>query len=355
MIPSSAAEFGIIAITQGDPVGVGPEVAIKGFAASPTPKRLHIGDPDIYGYTARRLGMMLTIRTVTNPEEALELPREVFAVLPPEATSKDHSCGPGLQFGKPDPAQADVTVASISLACRLAMAGEVKAIVTPPINKSVLHAAGHDFPGHTEMLAQYAGVGRQVMMLATEGLRVVPATIHQAISQVPSTLTSELLEGVIRTTWQAMIRDFGIKRPRITVTGLNPHAGEAGAFGREEIELITPVCQRLHDELDGAVRGPLPADTQFHPEARDRYDVIICMYHDQALIPLKMLGFGRAVNITLGLPFVRTSVDHGTAYDIAGTGIADAASFIKAVQLAEEIAENRRLHGGEHSGQQNKR
>jgi 4-hydroxythreonine-4-phosphate dehydrogenase len=337
------AESRMIAITQGDPVGIGPEVTLKSFA--PTPRRIHIGEPALYEYTARFLGINLPIRTVTTLAEAEELPPDIFAVLPPLALPPGQTSTP-LQFGTPDPAQATTTIQSIRLACQLAMEGKVKAIVTPPINKSVIHEAGYNFPGHTEMLAEYAGVKHPVMMLAASGLRVVPATIHQALSEVSKSLTKELLEQIICTTWRAMQVDFGLMQPRITVTGLNPHAGEAGAFGREELETIAPICQQLNSELAGEIRGPLPADTLFHEQARAEYDVIICMYHDQALIPLKMLGFGKAVNLTLGLPFVRTSVDHGTAYNIAGKGIADPTSFKEAVQLAELLVKNRQKFSG---------
>jgi 4-hydroxythreonine-4-phosphate dehydrogenase len=322
----------MIAVTQGDPAGIGPEVTLKGF--SPSPRRIHIGEPVLYRNTARLLGITQPIQAVSNLDQARNLDPNIFAVLPPtnRPAKVDHS-----------PARGAVsTVLSIRLATQFAMEKQVDAVVTPPINKAVLHASGYKFPGHTEMLAELTGVTHPVMMLATEGLKVVPATIHQALSEVPKSLTSELLEQIIRKTWQAMRSDFGLAKPRITVTGLNPHAGEAGAFGREELTLIAPLCQRLNQELDGEIQGPLPADSLFHEKARRGYDVIICMYHDQALIPLKMLGFGKAVNLTLGLPIIRTSVDHGTAYDIFGKGIADPSSFQEAIRLAELIGKNRR-------------
>ncbi|MBF0358764.1 MAG: 4-hydroxythreonine-4-phosphate dehydrogenase PdxA [Magnetococcales bacterium] len=319
----------MIAITQGDPHGVGPEVTIKGF--SPTPRRIHIGESALYKKCAKSLGYSIPMQEVSTVKEAEALPADVFAILPPPAKS---SSSP---FAK----DAITTIQSISFACQLAVTGQVQAMVTPPINKAVIHKAGYNFPGHTEMLAEYTKTEHPVMMLATKGLKVVPATIHQALSEVSKTLTSELLEQIIRTTATAMQRDFAIAKPRITVTGLNPHAGEDGAFGLEELEVIAPLCQRLNLELTGEIRGPLPADSLFHSEARKQYDVVICMYHDQALIPLKMLGFGKAVNITLGLPIVRTSVDHGTAYDIAGKGIADPTSFKEAIRLAGLIVNNR--------------
>ncbi|MBF0454921.1 MAG: 4-hydroxythreonine-4-phosphate dehydrogenase PdxA [Magnetococcales bacterium] len=328
----------MIAITQGDPAGVGLEVALKGF--SPFPRRIHLGQTALYRETARMLGISQTIQEVSSLAEGEELSAEIFAVLPPPDPSPA-DLSPLITFGRPTPEQAKGTVDSIRFACQLAMAGEVEGVVTPPINKGVLHAAGYTYPGHTEMLAEFTGGSHPVMMLATQGLRVVPATIHQALAEVPHTLTQTLLEQVILITWQAMRRDFALQAPRITVTGLNPHAGEGGAFGQEDREMIAPVCQRLNAKLAGTIRGPLPADSLFHPQAREQYDVVICMYHDQALIPIKMLGFGRAVNLTLGLPIVRTSVDHGTAYDIAGQGIADPTSYQEAISVAGQIIKNR--------------
>ena len=326
----------MIAVTMGDPAGIGPEVTLKGFTE--VPRRVHVGDPEVYQRIAVRLGLDIIFREVASPEEVLTLSPRHFAILPTINRA-------GLQvhrpFGYPDPIHAAATVESIKTACHLAMERRVLAIVTPPINKAVLHAAGFDFPGHTELLAQCAGVDRPVMMLAGEGLRVVPATIHQSLLSVASTLTSKFLRLTIQTTYDALRRDFALSKPRIVVTGLNPHAGEDGAFGREEMDIIAPLCQKLAELWPGAIRGPLAADSVFHPEARKTYDAVICMYHDQALIPLKMLAFGRAVNITLGLPVVRTSVDHGTAYPIAGQGVADPGSFMSAVKMAVLLAQNR--------------
>lgn len=334
----------MIAITQGDPAGIGPEITLKGF--SPRPRRLHIGLPDVYRETARWLGLPLTMQVVSTPEEALSLPPDQFVILPPpllkHGTFSPSSTNAPTEDDKIHDA-ARATVQSIRYSCQLALERRVDGIVTPPIHKASLHAAGYRFPGHTEMFAYYTGVQHPVMMLATPGLRVVPATIHMALSEVPHTLTESLLEQIVLTTHTALKKDFGLENPRITVTGLNPHAGEEGAFGREEQEMILPLCHRLNRVLDGAIRGPLPADSLFHPEARKHYDAVICMYHDQALIPLKMLGFGRAVNLTLGLPIVRTSVDHGTAYNIAKRGIADPSSFIEAVRMAESILQHRAL------------
>jgi 4-hydroxythreonine-4-phosphate dehydrogenase len=232
-------------------------------------------------------------------------------------------------------------VAAIDRAVALVQAGAAAAVVTNPINKKALKdGAGFAFPGHTEYLAHLGGVERPVMMLVSPELRVVPVTIHIALAAVPGALTAALIEETARITAQALIDDFGIARPRLAVAGLNPHAGEQGAMGREEIEVIAPALERLRAEgLE--ISGPLPADTMFHAEARARYDVALTMYHDQGLIPLKALDFARGVNVTLGLPFIRTSPDHGTAYDIAGTGRADPTSLIEALNLAAAMAARR--------------
>ena len=229
-------------------------------------------------------------------------------------------------------------VAAITRAVRLVQSGRAGAVCTAPINKKALKdGVGFAFPGHTEFLAHLAGVGRVVMLLACPGLRVVPATIHIPLSEVPGALTEALLEETIRITRAGLVRDFGIAHPRIAVAGLNPHAGEGGAMGWEEERMIRPLLQRLKAEgLE--VTGPWPADTMFHAGARAGYDVAICAYHDQALIPIKTIDFAGGVNVTLGLPFVRTSPDHGTAYDIAGRGVADPSSLIAALRMAHQMA-----------------
>ncbi|MEM6745221.1 MAG: 4-hydroxythreonine-4-phosphate dehydrogenase PdxA, partial [Pseudomonadota bacterium] len=240
--------------------------------------------------------------------------------------------------GAPDPANAPATIASIETAVRLALTGEAGGVVTLPINKKALYdGAGFAFPGHTEFLAALTGAARPVMMLAGPSLRVVPVTIHMALAQAAAALSAAAIEETARIAAEGLRARFGIARPRLAVAGLNPHAGEGGALGREEIEIIAPAVARLRAEgLD--VRGPLPADAMFHAAARARYDVAICMYHDQALIPLKALDFDRGVNVTLGLPIVRTSPDHGTAYDIAGQGRADPTSLIEALRMAAAMA-----------------
>jgi 4-hydroxythreonine-4-phosphate dehydrogenase len=317
-----------LVLTCGEPAGIGPELAVKARAALGA--RLPfawIGDP-------RHLPPGTAIREVTSPRDAGQVPPDRLPVLP-------MVIGPAPRPGQPDPAHAAGVIAAIAAAVRLVQAGEAAAMTTAPVNKKALKdGAGFAFPGHTEFLAHLAGVDRVVMMLAGRGLRVVPVTIHIPLAEVPAALTPDLLETTIRITRAGLARDFGLPAPRIAVAGLNPHAGEGGAMGRQDLDLIAPVLARLRGEgIDLA--GPLPADTMFHPAARARYDVAVCMYHDQALIPIKTLDFAGGVNVTLGLPFLRTSPDHGTAFDIAGTGMADPASTIAALRLAARMAARR--------------
>ncbi|MGB0497650.1 MAG: 4-hydroxythreonine-4-phosphate dehydrogenase PdxA, partial [Rubricella sp.] len=243
--------------------------------------------------------------------------------------------------GTPVPAHARHVIDWIEEAVALCLSGAASGLVTAPINKKVLkEGGGFAFPGHTEFLAHLTGAERAVMMLAGPDLRVVPVTIHIALADVPGALTAGAIVETATITHDALIRDFGIARPRIAVAGLNPHAGEGGVMGREEIEILAPALDVLRRRgID--LRGPLPADTMFHARARRAYDAAICMYHDQALVPLKTLAFDEGVNVTLGLPIIRTSPDHGTAYDIAGTGRADPASMAEALALAARMAEAR--------------
>jgi 4-hydroxythreonine-4-phosphate dehydrogenase len=307
-----------VLLTCGDPAGIGPEIAAKAWAAGE--RFVWIGDP-------RHLPAGTAWRAVAEGEAAgdgaLAVLRQDFAA---DAVP-----------GQPVAANAAGVIAAIERAVRLVMAGKGSAICTAPINKKALKdGAGFAFPGHTEFLAHLAGVDRVVMMLACPGLRVVPATIHIPLSEVPKALTEALLDETIRITFAGLIRDFGIAAPRIAVAGLNPHAGEGGAMGWEDERMIRPLIARLKAEgLD--VTGPWPADTMFHAGARKGYDAAVCAYHDQALIPIKTIDFAGGVNVTLGLPFVRTSPDHGTAYDIAGRGVADPSSLIAALAMAREM------------------
>jgi 4-hydroxythreonine-4-phosphate dehydrogenase len=247
--------------------------------------------------------------------------------------------------GEPDAANVPSVIAAIDQAVALTSAGRAAAVVTNPIHKATMYAGGFAHPGHTEYLGALAGGAPPQMMLAVPGLRVVPVTVHLALAKVAETLTSEMIVEAGRVTAAAMERDFGIDAPRLAVAALNPHAGEAGALGNEETAIILPAIETLRG--DGIeVNGPAPADTLFHPRAREAYDAALCMYHDQALIPLKTIDFDHGVNITLGLPFVRTSPDHGTALAIAGRGEANPASLIAAIALAGDMAARRRAHDG---------
>ncbi|WP_431299685.1 4-hydroxythreonine-4-phosphate dehydrogenase PdxA [Tabrizicola sp. BL-A-41-H6] len=312
-----------VLLTSGDPSGIGPEIAVKARLAGED--FVWLGDP-------RHLPQGAAWLEVADLADIS--PRGVMRVL-------RHDCAAPALPGQPDPANAAGVIDVIARAVALVMAGEAAAVCTAPIHKKALKdGAGFAFPGHTEFLAHLAGVDRVVMMLACPELRVVPATIHIALSDVPKALTPKLLEQTIRITHAGLIRDFGIAAPRLAVAGLNPHAGEGGAMGREEVDWMAPLVARLASE-GIAIRGPLSADTMFHAAARKTYDAAICAYHDQALIPIKTIDFAGGVNVTLGLPFVRTSPDHGTAYDIAGRGVADATSLVAALRMARDMSARR--------------
>lgn len=315
-----------IAISCGEPAGIGPEIAVAAWEAlhSEIPM-LWIGDP-------RHLPAGTDWQAVPNVDHAATA--TAFPVL-------ERDFGPPRVYGDPDPSHAQGVIDSIAEAVALVQSGDCAALCTAPIHKQALiDGAGFAYPGHTEFLAALAGRDSVVMMLACDLLRVVPATIHIPLSEVPARLSAATLTDTILITHAALIRDFGIGSPRIAVAGLNPHAGEGGKIGMEEIELIIPTLNALRAQGLN-ITGPLSADTMFHASARKSYDVAICMYHDQALIPIKTLDFSGGVNVTLGLPFVRTSPDHGTAFDIAGTGQADATSMIAALRMAANMAQAR--------------
>ena len=325
-----------LALTMGDPAGIGGELTLRAWLALRQTPFCVLDDPDRLRILARHLNLSVPITPIDSPDQAGAVFADALPVLPVRLTNPP-------RFGQPDPANAPATIAAIEQAARLAMSGAVGAIVTNPINKAALYGVGFAYPGHTEFLAALTGVPNQeVMMLAGPTLRVVPVTVHLSLRKAIAALTTELIVAVARTTALAMRRDFGFSRPRLGIAGLNPHAGEQGALGDEEGAIIFPAMRILRDEgID--VSGPWPPDTMFTEEARTRYDVAICMYHDQALIPLKTLDMDRGVNVTLGLPIVRTSPDHGTAYDIAGKGIARPVSLIAAIELAAWLAERRAL------------
>jgi 4-hydroxythreonine-4-phosphate dehydrogenase len=331
-----------LALTMGDPAGIGLEIAILAWRARQErglrPFVL-FADPAAVTERAHALGLPVPIEEVAQTAGAETLFPLALPVRPVPLHAK-------ARAGEPDPANAAAVIASIELATEAVVSGAAAALVTNPIAKSVLYAARFPHPGHTEFLAALAerhAPGRRfhpVMMLAAPELRVVPLTVHMPLAEVPRALSRGLIFEAVRTTWEALRRDFAVPQPRIALTGLNPHAGEGGALGAEERDVIAPAILELQSE-GLAVTGPHPADTLFHAAARRGYDAVIAMYHDQALIPIKTLAFDTAVNVTLGLPFVRTSPDHGTAFDIAGRGCASAESLIAALKLAHEIAARR--------------
>ncbi|MGO8021524.1 4-hydroxythreonine-4-phosphate dehydrogenase PdxA [Rhizobium leguminosarum] len=334
-----------LALSQGDPAGIGPDITLMAWLRRRElglPPFFLIGDPDVLALRARQLNLAVSIRETDEASKAAGM----FADALPVMTIP---VGIEVVAGEPHAATAKGTIASIEKAVSLVIDGEALAVVTNPIAKAVLYEAGFRFPGHTEFLANLAAraTGRPVtpvMMLSGPKLRAIPVTIHIPIRDVPQALTGELITETCRIAHEDLRQRFGIEAPRLAVAGLNPHAGEGGAIGTEDEDVIRPAIERLRDEGIDAI-GPLPADTMFHDEARARYDVAICMYHDQALIPAKALGFDDSVNVTLGLPFVRTSPDHGTAFGIAGKGLAREHSLVAALKLAAQLgrsAESRR-------------
>ncbi|MBY3443149.1 4-hydroxythreonine-4-phosphate dehydrogenase PdxA [Rhizobium laguerreae] len=334
-----------LALSQGDPAGIGPDITLMAWLRRRElglPPFFLIGDPDVLALRARQLNLSVSIRETDEASKAAG----IFADALPVMTIP---VGIEVVAGQPHAATAKGTIASIEKAVSLVIDGEALAVVTNPIAKAVLYEAGFRFPGHTEFLADLAAraTGRPVtpvMMLSGPKLRAIPVTIHIPVRDVPQALTGELITETCRIAHEDLKQRFGIDAPRLAVAGLNPHAGEGGAIGTEDEDVIRTAIERLRDEGIDAI-GPLPADTMFHDEARARYDVAICMYHDQALIPAKALGFDDSVNVTLGLPFVRTSPDHGTAFGIAGKGLAREHSLVAALKLAAQLgrsAESRR-------------
>lgn len=332
-----------IAVSMGDPAGIGLEITLKAWCQRrerALPPFILFANADTVAALARATAPDVEIGRVTNSADAARLFATQLPVfdIPLETRPRP---------GSPDARNASGTIAAIERAVEAVFANQASAVVTNPIAKSVLKQAGFAHPGHTEFLAHLAAkrtgtAPHPVMMLAAEELRVVPLTIHIALAEVPSRITQRLLADTARILARALARDFGIVAPRIAVAGLNPHAGEAGTMGREEIETIIPALDLLRSE-GMAVKGPFPADTLFHAGMRPTYDAVLAMYHDQALIPLKTLDFDRGVNITLGLPFVRTSPDHGTAFDIAGKELANPESFVAALRQADAMSARRRL------------
>jgi len=327
-----------LALTLGEPAGIGPELTLMLWAqrgSLGTPPFIAIGDPGLLKARAKLLRFDIPISESTTAE-AMNLFLNALPVCPSGVSS---TAAPG----RPDDTSAKAVAAAIDRAVELAKAGEVAAVTTNPIAKSVMFQSGFKFPGHTEYLAHLAatpddGSLRPVMLIWSEELAVVPVTIHVPLKDVPKSLSRDLIVDTGRIVAHDFARRFRIAKPRLAICGLNPHAGEHGNLGREEIEIISPAVLQL--AADGiSVSGPHSADTLFHPAARRRYDVVLGMYHDQVLAPIKTIAFDRAVNVTLGLPFVRTSPDHGTAFDIAGTGTADPTSLLEALKLARRLAD----------------
>ncbi|HEX3970600.1 MAG TPA: 4-hydroxythreonine-4-phosphate dehydrogenase PdxA [Stellaceae bacterium] len=332
MTPSTAP----LALTIGEPAGVGGEITLKAWRARNSehlPPFFVLDVPERLTQLAAALKLDVPIREIAAPEDANAIFPTALPVLPIALPNP-------VVAGKLDTGNAPAVIGAIARAVELVQQGRAGAIVTNPIQKETLYAAGFKHPGHTEYLAELAGGVTPVMMLVGPELRVVPVTIHTALRAAVASLKTEDIVTAGKITAAGLKRDFGIAKPRLAVAGLNPHAGENGTIGREDIEIVAPAVAALRAAgID--VTGPLAPDTMFHAAARQRYDVAICMYHDQALIPLKTLDFDRGVNITLGLPFIRTSPDHGTALDIAGKGVANPASLIAALALAGELVQRR--------------
>jgi len=325
-----------LAWTMGEPAGIGGEIALKAWLrrGEGVPPFYLIDDPDRLARLAQALGWDIPVRAIEGRERVPDVFADALPVVP-------LGKAPSARPGHPEAADQALVLHAIDTAVADVRAGRAAALVTNPINKDALYRAGFRHPGHTEYLAELAGThDAAVMMLASRDLRVVPVTIHLALREAIEALSTASIVHAGRVVDAALRRDFAIAAPVIAVAGLNPHAGEAGGLGREDIDIVAPAIAELRAAGIDA-RGPLAADTMFHAEARRRYDAALCMYHDQALIPIKTLDFDGAVNVTLGLPFIRTSPDHGTAFDIAGKGVARPDSLIAALRLAAEMAARR--------------
>ncbi len=324
-----------IALTMGEPAGVGGEIALKAWLGrgQDIPAFCLIDDPERLRALATQTSMDVPIVEITSADQVCSVFNDALPVLPLGQRITSHP-------GAPDTSTAQAVCTSIEMAVGLAMKGLVSSVVTNPIQKNTLYDIGFSYPGHTEYVAHLSGGDEPVMMLASPMLRVVPVSVHVALAQAIRDLDTQSIVRKGRITAQSLRTDFGIENPRIAVAGLNPHAGESGTMGDEEARIIVPAIETLRsDGLD--VVGPIPPDALFTPRMRATYDVALCHYHDQALIPLKALDVDNAVNVTIGLPVVRTSPDHGTALDIAGTGQADAQSLMVSLRMARDIATRR--------------
>jgi len=327
MTPLRPGAMPVLAVTPGEPAGIGPEILLRFQLEHPGFRILAVADPGLLRQTADRLGYDSAVREW---HEGMEIRSGEMACLPVHLMRE-------ARPGELNPDNAPYVLETLRQAVGAVRKGQAAALVTGPVHKGVINDSGFPFSGHTEFLADLAGVPQVVMMLAAPGLRVSLVTTHLPLRDVADAITPEKVEAVIRITDDALRRKFGIEKPRLQVLGLNPHAGEGGHLGREDDDIIRPVLDRLAEEglrLD----GPVPADTAFNPPRIARCDAVVAMYHDQGLPVLKHFGFGRSVNITLGLPFIRTSVDHGTALDLAGSGKADAGSLFEAARTARLMA-----------------
>ena len=325
----------ILAITMGDPAGIGPEIVVKALAS---PRLRRACRPVVFG---RLAALEAAARAAGSGIEFVEVDSKLPALSPGRCALVE--TGPARDplppMGRASAAGGRAALEAITYAVCLALDRRVDAVVTAPISKEAIRAAGSPFPGHTEMLAAFTGAKRHAMMLVGGPLRVSLATIHVPLAKVPALITARGVREVIELTWEA-VRHFGLRRPTIAVCGLNPHAGEAGMMGDEERRVIAPAVRAMA-KSGIPVSGPYPADTIFHRAARGEFSAVVAMYHDQGLGPLKTLAFDTGVNLTLGLPIIRTSVDHGTAFDIAGKGVASPESLLAAVELAATMARNR--------------
>lgn len=329
-----------LALTMGDPAGIGCEITLLAWQTlhRTGPAFVLLGDATAMRELAAHVGLHVPVREVSSVAMAAATFPDALPVLAVAPTGE-------VIPGRPSAVHAAAVIDSIDRAVKLVMDGQASGVVTNPIGKKVLHDAGFNYPGHTEYLAALTRAQRApIMMIASPGLRVVPATVHMPLRTALASITTELIVEVATGALEALKRDFGIHDPRLAIAGLNPHAGEGGTLGREDMEIVAPAVDLLLAQ-GARVFGPLSPDTMFTPDARRTYDAALCLYHDQALIPAKTLDMDGGVNVTLNLPIVRTSPDHGTAYDLAGTGRARPASLIAAITMAAEIVRQRTMSG----------
>lgn len=320
-----------VAVSLGDPAGIGPEIILKAFDALKDAGQpfFVVGGFDVLRGCTKVYGLSSKIIAIAEVSEA----QDAFAQGLPVLAGADANYTPG----QPDEEGAALALHSLAEAVRAVLLGDASALVTAPVSKAQLGKVGFDYPGQTEFLGSVCGLAPEdaVMMLAGPTLRTVPLTVHVPLADVPGLLSPELIEHKAQIVERALKRDFGISAPRLAISGLNPHSGEDGQFGDEEQRIITPAIEALKAKGLNAF-GPVPGDALFTPLLRPTYDAALCMYHDQALIPIKALEFDQGVNVTLGLPIIRTSPDHGTAFDIAGTGKADASAMIASIRMAQQ-------------------